>query len=68
MEGITTFIEVMLTKNLKPFRRDAMKNPVEVAGIDPKDTVIQQLISGSLISNNWLTNFSSWSEIDQRVS
>ena len=42
MEGITTFIEVMLNQELgEPFRRDAMKAPVEVAGIDPKDTLIQ---------------------------
>ena len=42
MKGITTFIEVMLNQELgEPFRRDAMKAPVEVAGIDPKDTVIQ---------------------------
>ncbi len=42
MEGITTFIEVMLNQELgEPFRRDAMKVPVEVAGIDPKDTVVQ---------------------------
>ncbi len=42
MEGITTFIEVMLNQELgEPFRRDAMKAPVEVAGIDPKDTVTQ---------------------------
>ena len=42
MEGITTFIEVMLNQELgEPIRRDAMKAPVEVAGIDPKDTVIQ---------------------------
>ncbi len=42
MEGTTTFIEVMLNQELgEPFRRDAMKAPVEVAGIDPKDTVIQ---------------------------
>ncbi len=42
MEGITTFIEVMLNQELgEPFRRDAMKAPVEVAGIDPKDTLVQ---------------------------
>ena len=42
MEGITTFIEVMLNQELgEPFRRDAMKAPVEVAGIDPQDTVVQ---------------------------
>ncbi len=35
---ITTFIEVILNQELgEPFRRDAMKKPVVVAGIDPKD-------------------------------
>ena len=42
MNGITTFIEVILNQELgEPFRRDAMKAPVEVAGIDAKDTLIQ---------------------------
>ncbi len=42
MKGVTTFIEVMLNQELgEPFRRDAMKAPVEVAGIDPKDTIVQ---------------------------
>ncbi len=37
-EGVTTFIEVILNQELgEPFRRDAMKTPVEVAGIDPAD-------------------------------
>lgn len=37
-EGVTTFIEVLLNQELgEPFRRDAMKKPVEVAGIDPAD-------------------------------
>ena len=37
-KGITTFIEVILNQELgEPFRRDAMKAPVEVAGIDPID-------------------------------
>ncbi|MGI9465149.1 MAG: thiamine pyrophosphate-dependent enzyme, partial [Aestuariivirgaceae bacterium] len=37
-QGVTTFIEVMLNQELgEPFRRDAMKKPVAVAGIDPKD-------------------------------
>jgi sulfoacetaldehyde acetyltransferase len=37
-EGKTTFIEVMLNQELgEPFRRDAMKKPVEVAGINPDD-------------------------------
>jgi sulfoacetaldehyde acetyltransferase len=37
-DGITTFIEVLLNKELgEPFRRDAMKKPVSVAGIDPAD-------------------------------
>jgi len=36
--GVTTFIEVMLNQELgEPFRRDAMKAPVEVAGIDRQD-------------------------------
>ena len=34
----TTFIEVLLNQELgEPFRRDAMKKPVMVAGIDPAD-------------------------------
>ena len=37
-EGKTTFIEVLVNQELgEPFRRDAMKAPVEVAGIDPAD-------------------------------
>jgi len=36
--GVTTFIEVILNQELgDPFRRDAMKEPVSVAGIDPGD-------------------------------
>ena len=36
--GETTFIEVLLNQELgEPFRRDAMKKPVEVAGISPTD-------------------------------
>jgi len=36
--GVTTFIEVILNQELgEPFRRDAMKRPTEVAGIDPAD-------------------------------
>jgi len=42
-KGVTTFIEVILNQELgEPFRRDAMKAPVEVAGIDPKDMKPQQ--------------------------
>ena len=42
-EGVTTFIEVLLNQELgEPFRRDAMKRPVEVAGIDPADMRPQQ--------------------------
>ena len=38
LSGITTFIEVILNQELgEPFRRDAMKSPTVVAGIDPKD-------------------------------
>ena len=37
-KGITTFIEVILNQELgEPFRRDAMKKPVEVAGINKAD-------------------------------
>jgi sulfoacetaldehyde acetyltransferase len=37
-EGVTTFVEVILNQELgEPFRRDAMKKPVPVAGIDPAD-------------------------------
>jgi len=37
-DGVTTFIEVILNQELgEPFRRDAMKKPVVVAGIDPGD-------------------------------
>ena len=37
-KGVTTFLEVILNQELgEPFRRDAMKKPVKVAGIDPKD-------------------------------
>ena len=41
--GITTFIEVILNQELgEPFRRDAMKKPVIVAGIDRADMRPQQ--------------------------
>ena len=37
-KGITTFIEVILNQELgEPFRRDAMKKPVEIAGIKKQD-------------------------------
>jgi len=37
-KGVTTFIEVILNQELgEPFRRDAMKKPVEVAGINKGD-------------------------------
>ena len=37
-KGITTFIEVILNQELgEPFRRDAMKKPVHVAGINSDD-------------------------------
>jgi sulfoacetaldehyde acetyltransferase len=36
--GKTTLIEAMINQELgEPFRRDAMKKPVAVAGIDAKD-------------------------------
>jgi sulfoacetaldehyde acetyltransferase len=43
-DGVTTFIEVVLNQELgEPFRRDAMKKPVPVAGIDRKDMRPQQV-------------------------
>jgi sulfoacetaldehyde acetyltransferase len=45
VNGFTTFIEVILNQELgEPFRRDAMKKPVAVAGIDPADMRPQQLV------------------------
>lgn len=42
-DGVTTFIEVVLNQELgEPFRRDAMKKPVSVAGIDAADMQVQQ--------------------------
>ncbi|MEM7523379.1 MAG: sulfoacetaldehyde acetyltransferase [Pseudomonadota bacterium] len=42
--NVTTFIEVVLNQELgDPFRRDAMKKPVVVAGIDPADMRPQQV-------------------------
>lgn len=43
--GITTFVEVVLNQELgEPFRRDAMKKPVPVAGIEKADMKPQQPI------------------------
>ena len=44
-KGVTTFIEIVLNQELgEPFRRDAMKKPVEVAGINKADMKSQKLI------------------------
>jgi sulfoacetaldehyde acetyltransferase len=44
-DNVTTFIEVILNQELgEPFRRDAMKAPVSVAGIDPADMREQQIL------------------------
>jgi len=41
-DGTTTLIEAMINQELgEPFRRDAMKKPVSVAGIDPADMMEQ---------------------------
>ncbi len=41
--GKTTLIEALINQELgEPFRRDAMKKPVAVAGIDPADMRVQQ--------------------------
>ncbi len=43
-KNVTTFIEVVLNQELgEPFRRDAMKAPVAVAGIDLKDMRPQEV-------------------------
>ena len=43
--GITTFVEVILNQELgEPFRRDAMKKPAAIAGIDPADMRPQQAV------------------------
>jgi sulfoacetaldehyde acetyltransferase len=43
-KGVTTFIEVVLNQELgEPFRRDAMKKPVTVAGINREDMRPQQV-------------------------
>ncbi|MBT4356222.1 MAG: sulfoacetaldehyde acetyltransferase [Proteobacteria bacterium] len=43
-KNVTTFIEVVLNQELgEPFRRDAMKAPVAVAGINPKDMRPQEV-------------------------
>ena len=45
-KGITTFIEVILNQELgEPFRRDAMKRPVKVAGINKGDMKQQKSLS-----------------------
>ena len=40
-EGVTTFLEVVLNQELgEPFRRDAMKAPVAVAGVSAEDMLV----------------------------
>jgi len=44
-KGITTFIEIILNQELgEPFRRDAMKKPVKVAGINKNDMKPQKTL------------------------
>ena len=44
-KGITTFIEIILNQELgEPFRRDAMKKPVKVAGINKSDMKPQKVL------------------------
>ena len=43
-KGITTFIEIILNQELgEPFRRDAMKKPIKVAGINKGDMIPQKV-------------------------
>jgi len=45
-KGVTTFIEVILNQELgEPFRRDAMKKPVRVAGIKKEDMKPQKSLA-----------------------
>jgi len=45
-KGVTTFIEVILNQELgEPFRRDAMKKPVRVAGIKKEDMKPQKSLN-----------------------
>ena len=45
-KGITTFIEIILNQELgEPFRRDAMKKPIKVAGIQKEDMKPQKALS-----------------------
>ena len=45
-KGVTTFIEVILNQELgEPFRRDAMKKPVKVAGIKKEDMKPQKSLN-----------------------
>ena len=42
-KGVTTFIEVLLNQELgEPFRRDAMKKPVPMAGVSREDMRAQE--------------------------
>ena len=51
-ENVTTFLEVVLNQELgEPFRRDAMKKPVSVAGIDPADSATSRFWLEPLLSN-----------------
>ena len=44
-KGITTFIEVILKQEHgEPFRRDSMKKPVQVAGINKDDMKPQKSV------------------------
>ncbi len=46
-KGITTFVEVILNQELgEPFRRDAMKKPVQIAGINKSDMKPQKSLDG----------------------
>tara|TARA_B100000795_G_C22747604_1_gene417935 strand:- start:1018 stop:1206 length:189 start_codon:yes stop_codon:yes gene_type:complete len=46
-KGITTVIEVIFNQELgEPFKRDTMKKPVKVAGINKSDMKIQKLLNG----------------------
>jgi len=54
--GVTTFIEAVLNQELgEPFRRDAMKKPVVVAGVDRADMRTQNESRSGIEQVNWAT-------------
>ena len=67
-KGLTTFIEVILNQELgEPFRRDAMKKPVRVAGIKKEDMKPQKGLNQfkfkTVVGSNLTPNQLSYEDI-----